>query len=429
MKTRAAIIAVALLVIGGLIALFYFGRQQSGPQLSGNITFWGAFDDPFTIQPLISDYKAKHPREKIDVFYEELNSDIYEQQLIDALAGIDGPDIFMFHSSWLPKHQNKIFPFATDANSLNSFRDLFPTVVQQDFAPDGIIYAYPLYLDTLATYYNQDIFDAKGISLPPRTWNDLEKIIPQIREIDRAGRITKAGAAIGGSNRSINRAADILNLLMLQSGVKMTDDEFRNAIFDSQEGDDALIYYTKFANPRDPSYTWNDSLPYSLDSFAAGETAVMFNYSHQSGFLKEKSPFLRFRVAPMLQPENAQADVNFANYWGIAISNKTDNFALAKDFIEYLATDSAASRKYLDATGKPPALRTLINEDIATKPDFAVFARQALTARSWPQIDNVAIDSIFSNVIADVNGARKTPDRALNEAASQVTDLMQRRVR
>ena len=423
------ILILAAVVIAGVVALFIFGTQKSGTQLSGNLSFWGVFDDSATMQPLIDSYKALHPKAKIEITYTEVDSDTYEQKLVDSLAGTNPPDMFMFHNTWLPKHVNKIFPISADAMSLASFKNLFPTVAQQDFAPDNAVYALPLYIDTLAMFYNQDIFDNKGIALPPKTWEEFAKIVPKIREVDKFGRITKAAAALGGSNKSINRATDILNLLMLQSGTEMVASDFSAATFDSSQGERALNFYTSFANSRDPLYTWNESLPYSLDSFAAGETAIMFNYSHQIGFLKEKSPFLKFRVAPMLQPESRQQDVNFANYWGLAVSNKTQNQALAQDFILYMTTNADASKKYLELSGRPPALRSLISQYAATQPDLGIFANQALTARSWPEVDNAAVDSIFSGMIANVIANRLPANRALSEAASKVTDLMQRRAR
>ncbi len=428
MKPRVVIIILALLVIGGIIAVFLFGTQKSSTQVSGEIKFWGV-DDSAVIQPLIDMYKAQYPKSKIDISYVQMDPGTYEQQLVDALAGNTGPDVLMFHNTWLPKHSNKILPLGTDASALANFKSLFPTIVQQDFAPDNAVWTYPLYLDTLALYYNQDIFDAKGISLPPKTWADLEKIIPRIREIDKAGRITKAAAAVGGSDKSIDHATDLLSLVMLQAGTQMTDSDFKNATFASAEGQQALAYYTKFASGRDSSYTWNDSLPFSLDDFAAGQDAIMFNYSDKIQFLKDKSPFLKFRVAPMLQPVEATSPVNFANYWGIAVSNKTQNQPLAQDFVTFLGANPDASRKYLQLSGRPPALRALIDEYISTQPDLGIFAKQALTARSWPEIDNAAVDSIFSQMIADVNGGRLQIDRALSEAASKVTDLMQRRSR
>ena len=398
MRNRIIILVVAVVVISGLVALFIFGRQTPEAELSGNLRFWGVFDSSGVMQPMIDGYKALHPKAKIEIDYREFNPATYENNLVNELAGVNGPDIFMFHSSWLPKHYNKLSPIGEGAVSFNNFKNLFPTVVQQDFAPDGIIFALPLYIDTLAMYYNQDLFDNAAIAVPPKTWEEFTALVPKLRQIDKQGRITKAAAAIGGSNKSINRASDLLNLIMLQTGTQMVSEDFSGAAFNSAQGLNALDFYTEFANPAASAYTWNDALSYSLDSFAAGETAIMFNYSHQASFLQDKNPFLRFRVAPMLQPQSRTQDVNWANYWGVAISNKTAGRALAQDFLLYLTTNPEVSEKYLRLTNRPPALRGLITEYIATEPQLGIFAGQALTARSWPQIDNVAVENIFHSL-------------------------------
>ena len=331
-----------------------------------------------------------------------------------------GAERVAFHRDLLP-----VVAPALEQPALRFRRHIFAAVVEQDFAPDGTIFALPLYIDTLALFYNQDVFDNKSISLPPTTWKDFENIVPRLRVLDKLGRIEKPAAAIGGTNKSINRATDLLNLVMLQSGTKMVADDFSQAAFNSDEGRESLNFYTKFANPTNPLHTWNDSLAYSLDSFAAGETAMMFNYSHQIAFLKEKNPFLNFRVAPMLQPEKRTQDVNFSNYWGIAASSKTPYRFAAQDFILFMTTDPAVSRGYLQLTGKPPALRGLINEYLNNQ-ELGVFAKQALTARSWPQIDNVAVENILNGMVEDVISGRTPAEKALLEAQNEVSQLMRR---
>ena len=247
-----------------------------------------------------------------------------------------------------------------------------------------------------------------------------------MRVLDKQGRIQKPAAAIGGTNKSINRGTDLLNLLMLQTGTKMVEDDFSRASFDSPEGLEALNFYTNFANPSSPNYTWNESLAYSMDSFAAGETAMMFNYSHQIAFLKEKNPFLNFRVIPILQPQNKVQEVNYANYWGLAASSKTPNREIAQDFILFLTANPQNSNAYLNLTGKPPALRGLINQYLSD-PELGVFAKQALTARSWPQIDNSTVENIFSEMIESVLTGKLSAKRALEEAEGRVNNLMQTR--
>lgn len=425
-RGRIILIAAAVAVIGLIILLFVFGSKKTEQQLFGNLTFWGVFDSEAVMNNVISSYQTLNPG--VDITYRQLNPATYESDLVNALAGANPPDLFMVHNSWLPKHFNKMMPFSDQQITLANLRSLFPSVVEQDFAPDNVIFALPLYIDTLAMFYNQDIFDNKGIALPPKNWREFDTIIPKLRTLDKQGRVEKPAAAIGGSNKSVNRATDILNLLMLQAGTAMVEDDFSGASFNSNQGLEALNFYTKFSDPTNPSYTWNDSLAYSIDSFAAGETAVMFNYSHQIAFLREKNPFLNFRVASMLQPESKTQDVNFANYWGLAASNKSPNRFIAQDFILFLTAYPQNSQNYLQLTGKSPALRSLISQ-YSNNPDLGVFARQALTARSWPQIDNAAVENIFSEMIESVLTGKLAVGRALEEAEGKVTQLMQQRVR
>ncbi len=420
-RNQIILIFVGLAVVGGIILLFVFGVKRNEPSFAGTLNFWGVFDSPAAMEQVIGAYKKERPQ--IEIIYRQLNPATYEKDLVDALASGNAPDLFMVHNTWLPKHFNKMAPFLEEQISIADLRRLFPTVVEQDFAPDGAVYALPLYIDTLAFFYNQDIFDNKSIALPPTTWKEFENLVPKLRTLDKLGRIEKSAAAIGGSNKSINRAIDLLNLVMLQSGTKMVADDFSEASFNSNEGLEALNFYTKFSSPTNPAYTWSDGLAYSLDSFAAGDTTMMFNYSHQIGALKEKNPFLNFRVVPMLQPEKRTQDVNFANYWGIAASSKTPYRLAAQDFILFLTANPQISQAYLQLTGRPPALRGLISQYLDNQ-ELGVFARQALTARSWPQIDNVAVENALNTMLEDVIGGRSPARKALQEAENKVSQLM-----
>ena len=352
-RNQIIIIGIVLLLIIGVVIVFVVGRRESvSGQLSGKINFWGVEDSSQVMRELIDKYKALRPGAEVN--YLEINPETYEADLINALAGASGPDLFMIHNTWLPKHYDKIMPLISESFALKDLQSLFPTVIEQDFAPDGIIYALPLYLDTLALFYNKDFFDEKGIALTPKNWEDFQNMIPKLRELDRAGKITKAAAAIGGSNKSVENATDILNLLMLQTGTKMVSDDFSRATF-STGGQQALKFYTDFANPSGPYFTWNENLPYSSDYFGQEGAAMMFGYARQIPLIKQKNPFLRFGVIPMLQPKEASKPINYANYWGVAASVKSKNAPLAWDFALYLATNLDAQRKYAELTAKPPA--------------------------------------------------------------------------
>jgi ABC-type sugar transport system, periplasmic component len=289
LKSRLIIIG-AVLFIGVILLLLFTGiipglRANAPPPAT--LTVWGVFDTEESFSALSSAVGPQY-----SVTYRSFDISSYETELINALAAGKGPDIFMIHSSWLPKHFNKLVPLSDAQLPFATFQKSFPTVVRQDFAPDGTIYALPLYLDTLALFYNRDHFDSANIAFPPATWTEFQELIPRLRHLDSSGKIVRAAAAIGGSNRNVNRATDILSAIMLQAGVPMITSNFSQALFANQ-GKDALAFYTKFGNPANSYYTWSDSFKNSLDGFADGSVSMMLGYSYQIPQIKEKNPFLK----------------------------------------------------------------------------------------------------------------------------------------
>ncbi len=419
-RVQIAIGGAVLAVVLFFVLLFLRvipGLRDSGSNTQlPTIEVWGVFED----SQVLGELKSLVPFR-----FRNFDPATYEADLVNALAAGTGPDVFMIHNTWLPKHFDKLSPIPEKLLPYASFQNIFPEVVRQDFAPNAAVYALPLYIDTLGMLYNKDIFDAKGIALPPKTWSDFSALIPSLRELDRQGRVVKAAAAIGGSAKSINRATDLLNALMLQSGVAMVSDDFGRATF-ADRGKQAFSFYLSFANPANTAFTWSEDFPYSIDSFADESTAVIFNYSYQRAALKQKNPFLRVGVAPLPQPSAASRPVTFANYWGFAVSARSTHKDAAARFVVDLATDQARAKKYFDLTERPSALLTLIDTEL-NLPDVGVFARQALTARSWPQIDNALVERAFSEAIASVLAVRLTPEEALANAENQISEAMERR--
>jgi multiple sugar transport system substrate-binding protein len=423
------IFGVALLVI--IVVLIFIGvlpgRKQGGSANLGaignekqtEIVFWGVENEQ-AIRPIIDFYSQANKTARIT--YTQFSRNDFEKKLVDAMAGGRAPDIFMFHNTWLPKHFGKLLPLpAASGFSITQLRQLFPQVVEADFFNNGQIYALPIYIDTMAFLYNKDIFDAKGVAIIPKNWNEFQYIVPRLRELDFSNKISKAAAAIGGSEKSIDKATDLLSLLMLQSGIQMFN-QSGEASFSQSGGSDALNFYLKFSTPNSSVYTWNDNLRNSLDSFSQGETAAIFNYQSAIPIIKAKNPFLNLAVVPMLQISGAKQPINYANYWGLTVSNQSRNPEIAWNFIMYSSIDPAVAEKYLQESKRPPALRSLIQKYL-NDPDLGVFSQQALTAKSWPQPDSTAIRQIFSSMIELVASGRLSTENALQQAEEEVNSL------
>jgi len=413
----AGIIALILIILS-IFCVIPITKNCSKTSVSGKLIFWGV-DNISAYQATIDNYSKLYDR-KVQIQYHQIPEANFENELVRAMAKNQGPDILMFHNSWLLKQGDLLTP-ATDAQiSLASLRQNFPQVVEKDFTYQNKVYALPLYLDTLALFYNKDIFNANAVVFPPANWNDFTNLATRLTKKQTSGQISLAGAAIGSSDKNITNATDILNTLMIQYGSPMVNPQYMRADFGAQ-GKQAFDFYLQFADPKSSSYVWNQNLGNSFDLFSQGQTAMIFSYANQISYLKQKNPLLNFVVAIMPQ-FNSSNPKNYAAYWGLAVSSKSSNPDLAWDFIKYLTTDPQNSLTYLQATKRPPALNTLINQYL-NDPNLNVFAKQSLTAVSWYQPDSDQISQIFSNAVESVLNGKTNSQQALDQASAQINNL------
>ncbi len=432
-KNQKIIIAVVAALILASIFIIILGTKPSKPNIKQvKLTMWGI--EPFdAYRDLITDYRRVSPFVEINYVYIQKKVDNYEKELVDALASGKGPDIFMAHNTWLPKHQNKLFPLPDSKLPFNSFQSIFPEIVEADFSRDLKIYALPLSIDTLALYYNKDHFNAAGIVFPPLTWSEFEDDVRKLVRFNNLGQIEVSGAALGTS-KNVDRFSDILSLLMMQYGTRLFDPANNTVLFNRalsgqldnrSVGERALEFYTKFSRPGSPYYNWNEEAHYSIDAFSEGRADMMLNYSYQIPVIKSKFPYLNFGIsfAPQVL---ADWPAHYANYWGWGVSSSSKNSDEAWKFILYLATNNQAAEKYFALNKKPPASRKLI-EKYKDDPVFGIFCRQALLAKSWHQVDNLAIENIFDNMVKSVLGGNDTIQGAVNKAAGQIELLARSR--
>jgi multiple sugar transport system substrate-binding protein len=417
-----------------LLLVLVLGDIGGGQPQQMTLQFWGVYDDSGFYETAILEFERANPN--VNVVYKQFSFEDYEKELVNSFAAGTGPDIWLMHNTWLPKHGDKIQPLPQQTLkgeksplfTLKNFQEQFLDVALTDLTKGGQIYALPIYIDTLGLFYNKDLFNTTGIASPPATWEKFNEDVKRLAAIDGRGNIVRSGAAIGTAD-NINRSTDILMLLMLQSGVRMTGSGHMGATFSQpvegeNVGERALRYYTDFANPSKPVYTWNDQQHYSIDAFIEGKAAMMFNYSHHIQTIRSKSARFNFGVASAPQISGEAVAVNFANYWAPTVSKQSKNPVTAWKFLIYL-TSTKGAVSYINTSSRPSARRDLVEQQ-KTNPDLGTFAIQALSARSWYQVDNSAIESIFARMINDVNFGRSSPNGALESAENQVSVLMAR---
>jgi multiple sugar transport system substrate-binding protein len=347
------------------------------------------------------------------------------------LASSSGPDIFSINNSWLPKYLNKVVAAPPEVFNLKTYKDTFVDVAVEDFTRDGEIYGVPLAVDSLALYYNKDLLGTVGIATPPKTWNELATDVARLTRQDRTGYFTRSGVAMG-LNTNVNRAVDIVYLLMLQAGVIPWNQDNTSPMFTQsverngnviQPATRALAYYTSFADPRDRNYTWNSRSDYSIDAFANGRAAMLYGYAYTRQVIEQKAPNLNFDVAPVPQFDLEGPSVNFANYFGEVVSRQSAHPEVAWDFLKFISSKEVLDR-YGAVTGQPSSRKDIIELQI-TDPDIGVFAHANLTARSLYKPDQARMDDIFANAIDDILLRGLDVDQAISQAESRAAALAQ----
>ncbi|MBI4836849.1 MAG: sugar ABC transporter substrate-binding protein [Candidatus Portnoybacteria bacterium] len=414
--------AIVLIIAGYLIYRYGFDPT---PLARGAIKVWGFEDENiYKYSSFIKDFNARYPRINID--YIRKSPQNYERELLNALASGQGPDVFPIYHTWVSNYQDKIVPLPGDLMSFKDYYDIFVDVASQDFVVDGSIWAVPFYVDTLALYWNKDFFNAAGIAQPPATWDKFLEAVKILTLRDANGNIVRAGTAMG-AGANVDHASDILLLLMLQNGTTMLDSQTGKAIFNQSRlesgqnynpGEDALRFYTDFANSQKEVYTWNSLLGNSTDAFSAGRAATMINYSSAASEISQKTPYLNFAIAPVPQIKEGGVAVNYADYWGEAVWTGSKNQRVAWLFVLW-QTSSDVQKSLLQMVKKPASRRDVITWQKGD-PVLGVFASQALSARSWPQFDHVAISNIFTQMIDSVVMGQATTVEALGRAVNQL---------
>ncbi|MDX1535404.1 MAG: extracellular solute-binding protein [Candidatus Spechtbacterales bacterium] len=437
----------AFIGIGFFVFLVILGFIFTGSQTIQNnnvvIEFWDPLDNAIAYNEITTLYSKIN--EGTFVYRVPKDPETYRQELTDALAAGEGPDIYLIKNTWLPMEERRLVEMNNHLPEIpNSEEGIlvspaevisrFPDVVRfdltrEDSAGTPKIYGLPIYLDTLALYYNEDYFNTHTILEPPSTWDRFTEISKRVRRVNDDN-VELAGAALGTAE-NVEHSVDILNTIMMQAGTKMND-EGGFVVFDNPvqaensqfyPARDAFQFYTSFSNPNSENYTWNSEESNSIEGFSEGTTAMMIGYASDRDKIKEENEHLNYSIAPLPQPANIEKPVNYANYWAAVVSEQSEKKDIAWDFIYFLTSEDSA-RIYTENTGYPPALKSLIEEEQTKEvSDISIFAQQAISARSWLQPNAIEVEKLFNNSIKSVISGESSIPEALSEVADRINLL------
>lgn len=421
----------------------------SGQNKEATLTVWRLFDDKEVFDPIIKSYNSIKGNEKINIVYVKKDYNEYITDTVNALAAGKGPDIWMIRNDWVNKQVDKLVPAPEATITLDNYTKQFPDIAINDNVINNQIYGLPYSIDTLVLYINKDIFQSKLTELSiqnrnadmqflinkPNNWEEFTKTV-QLLTNKNGNSIERAGVALGTTN-NVERSTDIITAMMLQTGTKMISDDKQSATFNlpvvkstggqTYSGIEALNLYKSFADPASDNYTWNNSMPDSVEAFMQGKSAMLIHYGYIRSTFEQKAPKLNYDVIPLPQIKDATNAIDFASYWVETVTNNSKNPNIAWDFIKFINNSFASS--YQQATNRPPNIKPNTNSIpiVKNRTLYAstVFNFQLASAQNWykgyyPE----KVDDVFKTILENVTEKGQDPQHSIDKAASDVTTLL-----
>lgn len=202
----------------------------------------------------------------------------YWTKLQTAVAGGETFDVFWINSASLPVYASKDALLAIDSIVGDGGVDTsgFAAPLVEMYSYEGVQYGLPRDFDTIALFYNKDIFDAAGVEYPTDawTWDDFRATAEQLTDADNG---------IWGAGLQTSWQENYYNFIWQNEGNLLNEDRTA-CVVDEPAASEAFVYLTGFfTDELTPSIAIQQSNAVADTLFPAGQVAMMTGGSFRAG--------------------------------------------------------------------------------------------------------------------------------------------------
>jgi len=441
-------VVVPAIVIGLIVAIILLVVKVLIPGIKGGgnnktiLNYWGLWEEPAVIQAIIAEYESKNPNVKINYVRNQKTN--YRTRLQARLENggekDDNPDIFRYHSTWIPMLKNGMAKMPADtAKNIGLDNDYYETY-KNTIKVGGSWLGVPLMYDGLSLFYNKDLLDSAQVAIP-KSWWDLEMAANKLTVRDENGKIKIAGAALGLVD-NVDHWSDILGLMLKQGGVDVLTDDTEN----NKKLADVLTFYTLF---RSKDHVWDEILPPSTEMFANGKLAFYFAPSWRVFNIEEmKKGTINYGITTLPQlptlkdvpPDQVNNEANLTNihwgsYWVEGVNQNSKKQKEAWKFLEFLSSKESLEKMYSGAAQMREFgeiyPRKSMRDSMLSNPKTKPFVSGADNAMSWylaSRTEDSGLNEEMSKYFGDaVNGIvlnNATPESVLPTLRSGINQLV-----
>lgn len=328
----------------------------------------------------------------------------YESALKD---GSQIPDILMLPADRMgyAAKEGLISPLAFMQNEAHKY--LSSSI--KAFTYKGDIYAVPRSMETMVVYYNQDL-----MKYPFEQFDDYYKLSMELKKQGKYGIIGKwdffyfAYGFLKGQDAYLfgNNSDGTLN----PKDLGVASD---NAV----KGANYLAKICKDILPT--SVLGNDGFGEIEKLFTTGKAAAVITGPWELETFAKSG--INYGVAPLPRLPNGKFMTPFLGFRGYAITQKSNNKALAEKFLKFINQPQYALQRYQSILELPP-IHEILTNPLINNDDFAnAIAVQALNAEATPSIPEMAsVWDPMNTAISDIVTGKASSENALNKAKKQI---------
>jgi ABC-type glycerol-3-phosphate transport system substrate-binding protein len=427
-KTLFQTITLIVFGLAAIIAIGIFAMNKGGSkaasEFAGTIEVWGTL--PYST--LRSNFDAIQIEYKdLRINYTEKDTETFEQSLVEELANGTGPDIFMITPEMLIRQRQKLLtiPYTSFPESL--FKTTYVDQAQLFLFPDGVV-GFPMFINPMVMYVNNDMLTSNYVVTPPTTWDELTDLVPALTRTNSTGEITQSMIGMGTYD-NVTHADSIIATLLFQSGDPITAIIPGSGLIgttNSQTGSTVFDFYTGFANPQSDFYSFNTTQTNDFDLFISGRSAFYLGFANELSTIRAKNPNLNFDIHMMPTPKEFGKSVVYGQMTGWGISKMSQNKNLAIQVLQVMSAPDFINN-ILNGTWLAPARRDMLSIFPAGDALRTLIYKSAIISQGYLNPDVVQTAQVLQSNINQVNNGTISPDVAYTNWITDISLLLQDR--
>ena len=367
---------------------------------------WWLWDAPDLFGSIAEEYEKIHPNVTINIINNPWDG--YWTKLPLALQKKEkGPTLFNVHNSYQHLVLTYMAPYEIDLEDLKA--DFFTA---QSHEIDGNIYYTDFGVMTGAIYYNQDMWEAAGLTQEdiPETWDEFREVAKKLT-IWEDGKLVQAG---------FNYNGDFQNLLLgvpYQFGDTLFKEDGKTACFTTDgmlETARMLVDFYEVDQVGDEDFGAD-----AAQSFGQGQSAMVYKWGHHYGYMQTNYPDIRYGTFEI--PTSDGTPFAYDRYNGEATPGINKNASpaqqeAAQDFIRFYLANTELQKELCMYYNLFPASNTLREDsDIMENPAVAAVADH-IEEYIWPGAMPSTVESNLGIAAQDILYNKKDIEKTLKTA-------------